>query len=175
MPITPFLTTPLLLGNPSLTYLEIPPLCRGANSHPLLSQFGSILNPLTLPIPPFPFQRFPLFKCMPSQDDIAISASHSPIQCVLLKACKMTPWCLKDRALGVQLQPGRQLWQHWPTFSSSILHSNKTTTQQHFTYFHLYRHTMAISNNIIKQYGHLLLDVSCTKMTFLLPCLTELY
>jgi hypothetical protein len=48
-----FLSTPLLLGNPSLTYLEIPTLCRGANSRPLLSQVGSVLKP-PRPPPPFP-------------------------------------------------------------------------------------------------------------------------
>ncbi len=38
---------------PSLTYLEIPALCRGASSHPLWSQVGCILTPP--PTPQFPF------------------------------------------------------------------------------------------------------------------------
>jgi hypothetical protein len=62
----------LLLGNPSLTpwklsltYLEIPSLCCGANSRPLWSQVGYILTPPTPPIPLSPSQRFPLLNACP--------------------------------------------------------------------------------------------------------------
>ncbi len=57
----PFLTSPFcclvipppISWKPSFTYLEIPPLCCGANSCPLWSPVGCILPPpLT---PPFPF------------------------------------------------------------------------------------------------------------------------
>jgi hypothetical protein len=80
---TPFITLkshPCPSGKLFLTYLEIPPLCRGANPCPLLTLVGCILNPPHPPIPPFPFQRFPLLKCMPSQDNITILALHSPKQ-----------------------------------------------------------------------------------------------
>ncbi len=58
--LNPFLTSPFCcleippspLRKPSLTYLEIPPLCRGANSRPLWSEVGCILTP---PTPPFLF------------------------------------------------------------------------------------------------------------------------
>jgi hypothetical protein len=59
MPIIPFLTTPSLLGNPSLTCLEIPPLCHGANSRPLWSQVGCILNAPHPPHSPFPLPTVP--------------------------------------------------------------------------------------------------------------------
>ncbi len=42
-----------------------------------------ILTPF-LPIPFSPSSTVPLLKCMPFYDDIAISASHSPIQLVIL-------------------------------------------------------------------------------------------
>jgi hypothetical protein len=55
--ITPFCyveISPLILWNPSLTYLEIPPLCRGANSRPLWSLDGCRLTPPSslFPFPP---------------------------------------------------------------------------------------------------------------------------
>jgi hypothetical protein len=56
-PITPFcsLEIPrLILWNPSLTYLEIPPLCRGANSRPLWPLVGCILTPPPSSLFPFP-------------------------------------------------------------------------------------------------------------------------
>jgi hypothetical protein len=93
----PFLTSPFccleipppISWKPFLTYLEIPPLCRGTNSHPLWSQVGCILTPPHSPIPLSPSQRFPLLKCMPSHNDIAISASHSPIQLLFSKRISM--------------------------------------------------------------------------------------
>ncbi len=81
--ITPFCyleIPPLILWNPPLTYLEIPPLCPGANSRPLWSLVGCRPNPPRPPYSPFPLPTVPLLKCMPSYDDIAISASHGPIQ-----------------------------------------------------------------------------------------------
>ncbi len=58
----PYLTSPFCRleippptsWNPSLTYLEIPPLCRGVNSRPLWSQVGCILTPPPTPTFPFP-------------------------------------------------------------------------------------------------------------------------
>jgi hypothetical protein len=70
----PFLTSPFCCleiplptsWKPSLTYLEIPPLCRGANSHPLWSQVGCILTPPPhSPAPLSPSQRFPLLNRCP--------------------------------------------------------------------------------------------------------------
>jgi hypothetical protein len=55
-PTTPFCCLeipPLISWNPSLTYLEIPSLCRGLNSRPLWSLVGCILTPP--PSPPFLF------------------------------------------------------------------------------------------------------------------------
>jgi hypothetical protein len=52
-------------GKPSLTYLEIPPLCRGANSRPLRSQVGCILTPPPLPCSPSPSQRLLLRNACP--------------------------------------------------------------------------------------------------------------
>jgi hypothetical protein len=75
------LATPFATWNPSplfesfsLTYLEIPP-CSGANSHPLLPLVGSKLNLPQPPLSPSLTLTVPFVQCMPSQDDIAISAS----------------------------------------------------------------------------------------------------
>ncbi len=58
--LQPLFTNPFyLFGNPSFTYLEIPPLCCGANSRPLLSQIGSKLNPPHPPHSPSPPSTFP--------------------------------------------------------------------------------------------------------------------
>jgi hypothetical protein len=73
MPLNPFWHPFFLLRIPpptswklSLTYLEIPPLCRCANSRPLWSQVGCILNPPPRsPIPLSPFQQFPLLNTYP--------------------------------------------------------------------------------------------------------------
>ncbi len=78
---------PLLLRNPypyslnsPLTYLEIPPLCLGANpvhSDPWLAVYWPppfLLNPF------FPSPTVPHFKYMSSYDNIATSASDSPKQ-----------------------------------------------------------------------------------------------
>jgi hypothetical protein len=54
------------------------------DSHPLWSQVGCILTSPLLPIPFYLSPTVPHFKYMPSYDDIAISASHSPIQIWLL-------------------------------------------------------------------------------------------
>ncbi len=88
MPATPFWQPLLLLGNPSLTCLEIPLLLTWKSLLCVVVRIPVHLvpgwqytePPFSLPLPPFLFQRFPLFKCMPSQDDFTISASHSLIQ-----------------------------------------------------------------------------------------------
>ncbi len=85
MPTPPFLQPVLLLGNPSLTYLETLSYLLGNPSFvvariPIHFCPRLAVNWTPLSIPPSPSQRFPLFnECMPSQDDITISASHGPI------------------------------------------------------------------------------------------------
>jgi hypothetical protein len=64
----PFLTSPFCCleippstsWKPSLTYLEISPLCRGANSRPLWSPVSCILTTPPLPHSPFPLPTVPL-------------------------------------------------------------------------------------------------------------------
>ncbi len=65
-------------GNLSFIYLEIPP-SSGANSSPLLPLVGSKLKPPPPPLSPSLTPTAPFVQCMPSQDNITISASHSPI------------------------------------------------------------------------------------------------
>jgi hypothetical protein len=116
---------PLLLGNlypyslklPSYL-LGIPPLCRGANPHPLWSQVGCILAPPPfLPIPIFSSPTVLLVKRMPSYDDIAISASHSLIQLYIffyitlchLLLWKYLPWWLALPPFSPSDSPNRTI------------------------------------------------------------------
>ncbi len=110
---TPFVTwksLPPLFGTFSLTYLDIPP-CSGASSCPLLPLVGSKLNPPHPPLSPSLTPPVPFVQCMPSQDDITISASHSPIH--------GSPWWIWD---GKDNFCSLSLTVIWKKFIFKVLH-----------------------------------------------------
>jgi hypothetical protein len=96
MPQTPFWHSLFVAWNPSPYLLEPFPYLLGNPSYVSWRKFPSTLVPSWLytdppPHSPSPLsssQWFPLLKCMPSHEDIAISDSHSLIQKQCSKSCQ---------------------------------------------------------------------------------------
>ncbi len=120
MPPNPFLITlfvawkslPLLLGNLPLTYLEIPPLCRGANSHPLCSLVSCKLTPPPFfPIPLSPSQRFPFSNACPPTTTLRYRLHIVRYTYKILAKWMAGATCWSP-AIG-QTLPGTSSWESW--------------------------------------------------------------